>query len=448
MLDTIIIGGGFSGIAAARILHKKNKSFIVLEARERLGGRVCTKRFENEQYLDFGGQWIGPTQDRMYALCKEYGVDYYETYNEGYNILDFDQKVKKYRGLIPKIDIISLLNLDWLLRKMERMAKGIPASKPWSHPKSEAFDKILLSDFIKNNSFTKASHKVITYGLETVFACELNTISLLHVLFYIKSGHNLNSLISIKDGAQQHRIVGGMQTLVDKIAAEFLPKIRYNHPVRSIKQDQNSVMVAGDGFEFEAKNVIIAIPPPLAAEIKFSPELGSQKSQIINRISMGKVGKCFMVYDKPFWRDKNFSGQALADEHSPFQTFFDSSPKNGEYGVILGFTIADRAENFFKKSLEQRKQTMLKKLVDYFGDEAKNPTAYQDFTMTDETWSRGCYAGLYPVGGWTEFQDAYSKPEGRLFWAGTEASDVWFGYIEGAVRAGEKAAHMTIGNLS
>ncbi len=163
---------------------------------------------------------------------------------------------------------------------------------------------------------------------------------------------------------------------------------------------------------------------------------------------MGKVGKCFMVYEKPFWRDQKFNGQALADEHSPFQTFFDSSPKNGEYGVILGFTIADRAEDFFKKTLEQRKQAMLQKLMDYFGEEAKNPTAYHDFTMTDETWSRGCYAGLYPVGGWTSFQDAYSKPEDRIFWAGTEASDVWFGYIEGAVRAGEKAAQMTLGNPS
>ncbi|MCL6259038.1 FAD-dependent oxidoreductase [Aquiflexum sp. TKW24L] len=448
MLDTIIIGGGFSGIAAARILHKTNKSFIVLEARERLGGRVYTKRFENGQYLDFGGQWIGPTQDRMYALCKEYGVDYYETYNEGYNILDFGQKVRKYKGLIPKIDILSLLNLDWLLKKMERMAKSISASNPWSHPQAEAYDNMLLSDFIKKNCLTQASHKVITYGLETVFACELNTISLLHALFYIKSGHNLNSLISIKDGAQQHRIVGGMQTLVDKMAAKFLSQIHFNHPVQSIQQDQNSVKVSGDGFEFEAKNLIIAIPPPLAAEIKFTPELTSQKSQIINRISMGKVGKCFMVYDKPFWRDKNFSGQALADEHSPFQTLFDSSPKNGEYGVILGFAIADRAEEFFKKTLEQRKHAMLQKLVDYFGEDAKNPTAYHDFTMTDETWSRGCYAGLYPVGGWTAFQDAYSKPEDRFFWAGTEASDVWFGYIEGAVRAGEKAAQMTIGNPS
>jgi monoamine oxidase len=439
MMDVIIIGGGFSGIAAARILHKANKSFIVLEARERLGGRVYTKRFENGQYLDFGGQWIGPTQDRMYALCKEYGVDYFETYNEGYNILDFDQKVKKYRGLIPKIDIISLLNLDWLLRKMERMAKEISGSTPWSHPKSETYDNILLSDFIKKNCITQSSHKVITYGLETVFACELNTISLLHALFYIKSGHNLNGLISIKDGAQQHRIVGGMQTLVDKMAAEFLTKVHFNQPVQSIKRDKNSVRVAGDGFEFEAKNVIIAIPPPLAAEIKFSPELTSQKSQLINQIRMGKVGKCFMIYEKPFWRDQKFSGQALADEHSPFQTLFDSSPKNSEYGVILGFTIADRAEDFFKKSLEQRKQAILKKLVDYFGEEAKNPTAYHDFSMTDETWSRGCYAGLYPVGGWAAFQDAYSKPEDRIFWAGTEASDVWFGYIEGAVRAGERA---------
>lgn len=448
MLDTIIIGGGFSGIAAARILHKTNKSFIVLEARERLGGRVYTKRFENGQYLDFGGQWIGPTQDRMYALCKEYGVDYYETYNQGYNILDFKGKVKKYKGLIPKIDIISLINLDWILRKMERMAKSVSSANPWTHPKALEYDRILLSDFIQKNCLTRVSHKVITYGLETVFACELHTISLLHALFYIKSGHNLNSLISIRDGAQQHRIVGGMQTLIEKIAVEFQSRILFNHPVESISQDQNIVKVAGAGFEFEAKNVIIAIPPPLAAEIEFSPKLTSQKAQLIRQISMGKVGKCFMVYEKPFWRNKNFSGQALADENSPFQTLFDSSPKNGEYGVILGFTIAERAGEFFKKTIDQRKQAMLQRLVDYFGEEANNPTAYHDYTMTDETWSRGCYAGLYPVGGWMNYRNAYSSTEGRIFWAGTEASDTWFGYIEGAVRAGEKAAQMTMGNSS
>ncbi|TVP45316.1 MAG: FAD-dependent oxidoreductase [Mongoliibacter sp.] len=447
MKDVIIIGAGFSGLAAAKTLHAQHISFVLLEARDRIGGRVYTKRFENGKYLDFGGQWIGPGQDKMYALCEEYGIEIYETYNQGRHILDLNGKIKKYKGLIPRLDIFSLLNLDWLMRKLESMAKEITSSSPWNHPKASTWDQLNLEDFIRKHSYTKTCRKVINIALETVFASKLKEISLLHALFYFKSGRNLNTLINIQDGAQQHRIVGGMQGLAEKITAPFQEHIYYNHAVKEVRSFDNEIWVRGDGFELKAKKLIMAIPPPLARDIQFHPQLAASKSGLLQKLEMGTVGKCFMVYKEPFWRKEGFSGQAFADENSPFQSIFDSSPKDGEYGVILAFTIADRAEQFFKKTKKEREKSLLDKLVDYFGEKAASPLFYEDFTMTDEKWSKGCYAALYPTNAWTKYEDALSMGENSVFWAGTEASPEWYGYIEGAVRSGETAARNVISSL-
>ena len=232
--SVVIVGGGFSGIAAAKKLHEAGQSFMVLEARERLGGRVFTKRFDNDLYLDFGGQWIGPTQDRMYELCHELGVSYFETYNEGKNILDLGKKLKTYRGTIPKLDLFSLLNLDWLIRKLEKLAQQIDPKAPWKHLKAKDWDGQNLDEFLQKNSKTKACYQVIRLGCETIFACDPHQLSLLHALFYIRSGTSLDCLINVKGGAQQHRIKGGMQTLIEAMAKPFLDQIRFQSPVKSI----------------------------------------------------------------------------------------------------------------------------------------------------------------------------------------------------------------------
>jgi monoamine oxidase len=444
MLDTIIIGAGFSGIAAGKLLHEHGRTFKILEARDRIGGRVHTKRFSEELYVDLGGQWIGPGQDRMYQLCEELAVPYFETYNTGYHMLDFGGKVKKFKGLIPKLDPVSLVNIDFVLKKLEKMAKQINVDQPWSHPKAAHYDSVSLAFFLEKNCRTQNCKKIVQLALETVFACELNEISLLHALFYIKSGRDLNTLINIENGAQQHRIVGGMQTLIGRMAEPFREEILFEHPVYAVEQKEGFVHVSGQGFDFPAKTAIIAIPPPLAANIDFNPPLPLEKRQLLDRIAMGIVVKCFMIYEKPFWRKEDFSGQAFADGNSPFQSIFDSSPKDGSYGIILGFCISDRAKAFLQKEKTKRQLTMQQMLVRYFGEKANNPIQYIDHTMSDEAWTKGCYAGLYPTGAWTGFKDAYRKQQGNIFWAGTESSEKWYGYIEGAVLAGEKAAKMVL----
>jgi monoamine oxidase len=447
LLDTIIIGAGFSGLAAARTLKQSHKKFLVLEARDRVGGRTHTRYLHDGKYVDIGGQWIGPTQDRMYALAKEYGINWYDTYNQGKNILDLNNTIRTYSGLIPKMDVLSLINIDYVLKKLDRMARRVPLDKPWSIPQAKEWDSLTLEAWVRKHCYTANCFKVVRAGLETVYASELNEVSLLHALFYIRSGTNLNCLLSIDNGAQQHRIKGGMQALSDAISKPFQDSIKFNHAVKRVTQLDDSVSVEGDGFSFRAKHVIIAIPPVLINHIEFSPPLPMYKSQLIQKLSMGIVGKVFGVYEKPFWREKGYSGQVVADEHAPFQTFFDSSPADSSYGVLLAFCIADRARNFFAKDEAPRKQIALEAFGKYFGKEATQPLHYIDHCWADEAWSRGCYVGLYPAGAWTNFQNALAQPTGVIHWAGTETADVWYGYIEGAVRAGERAANEVLNKI-
>lgn len=442
--DVVIIGAGFSGLAAARLLHKAGKDFSILEARNRVGGRTYTQRIDKNKYVDLGGQWIGPSQDSMYALAEEYKVPWFETYDAGKNILDLNQKLRTYRGLIPKMDLVSLINLDFILKRLESKARKIPLENPWLAGNAQKWDAISLEAFVLKHCYTKNTFKIIKAGLETVFAAELNEISLLHALFYIRSGRNLNTLISIDNGAQLHRLKGGMQTLAEKIADTFLTQIHFNRAVLSIKQEQDVVSISGKDFTCKAKQAIIAIPPPLVKEINFDPPLPLAKSQLLDKLSMGIVGKVFGIYEEPFWRKKGFSGQVVADEHAPFQTFFDASPDDGSYGVLLAFCLANRARSFFSYSQEERKQIALQSFEKYFGVEAKEPLHYIDHCWADESWSKGCFAAIYPTGSWTNFQDTLATPFGRLHWAGTETSKVWYGYIEGAVRAGERAAKETL----
>ncbi len=440
IVQVAIVGGGFSGIAAAKKLHQAGISFLVLEARDRLGGRVFTKKFNEGFYLDLGGQWIGPTQDRMYSLCEELGVEHFETYNQGKNILDLGKKLKTYLGTIPKLDLISLINLDWIIRKLENLAKQIDPSSPWTHPKATFFDKQNLDEFLLKYAKTKPCYEVIRVGCETIFACDPHEISLLHALFYIRSGTSLDCLITIKNGAQQHRIKGGMQSLIEAMAKPFWNQIRFKSPVQRITYSTNRVEIQGEDFRITSLSVILAVPPPLLSEIEFSPTLPQEKVGLLKRYPMGRVVKCFMIYEKPFWRAKGFSGQSVSDSKSPFQTLFDCSPADGGKGILMGFVIGRRADHFLAYDNEKRQKEMIEVLVRYFGEEASRPLAYQDFSMSDEKWSKGCYAGLMKENSWTEFKDIYRQAAPPLYFAGTEAAVRWHGYIEGAVLAGEDAA--------
>lgn len=439
--NTIIIGGGFAGISAARTLHKRGKSFVVLEARDRLGGRVHSTKVLDDVTIELGGQWIGPTQDRMYELVDEFNIETFPTYDDGKCVLDLNKKISTYSGLIPKVDVISLFYIDSAIKKLDKMAKTISVDAPWSHPKAKEWDSMSLASFLQKKIKTKKALQIIQAGFETVMACKLSEVSLLHVLFYIKSGKNVDTLLNIKNGAQQDRIVGGMQRIVEKMASPFSSNIHFESPVVKIEQHEKGCTVYTKTQSFQSEKIIIAIPPVLAGRLEYSPPLSIAKQQLLQKIPMGIVVKCYAVYKTPFWRKKGYSGEAVTDENSMHQTVFDNGAPNADYGVLIGFSIANRATELMKFTVEERKELFVKTLVRYFGEEAKDISHYEDKCWAEEEFSQGCYVGYLPPGVWTHYKDEIRNPENNIHWAGTETATVWNGYIEGAVRSGMRAAN-------
>jgi monoamine oxidase len=439
-MDAIIIGAGLSGLAAGLKLKAAGKKFMILEARDRVGGRVFTKALPNGGYVDLGAAWIGPTQTRMYELLKENNIGHYPTYDEGKSILRFNGKLKTYKGIIPPLPIFTLLSLDAAIKKINKLSKTINLQEPWHSPDAKKWDSMTLHTWMQQQMSSAKARMFFKIATEAIFATDPADMSMLHALFYTKSGKDFDTLMNIREGAQQDRILGGSQTLANGMAAQLKDEIILNAPVRIVNQEDEMVMAVCDGErKFSAKKMIITIPPVLVPAIRFNRRLPNNREQLMQRMFMGTVGKCYAIYDKPFWRDKGLNGLCATNE-GPITVTFDNSPSDAKYGVLMGFVLANQAKDFFLLPESERKANALKCFENFLGPQALHPQHYLDFSWSNEEWSRGCYAAVMPTGTWTSVGKTLREPCGNIHWAGTETSDIWNGYMEGAVRAGERAA--------
>jgi monoamine oxidase len=439
MYDCIIVGAGYAGLSAARKLKQAGKNILLLEARERVGGRVYTKLLEDGSYADLGAQWVGANQHRMYDLAREYGIGTFPTYDIGKSSLYFNQKIKLYKGIIPPLPLFALLNLDGAIRKINRLSKRIDLSKPWLSKDAAVWDRISLAQWMDQNLKNSTARKLFTVAAEAIFATNAANISMLHVLFYTRSGKNFDTLMNIRNGAQQHRIAGGAQSICLAMAAELNDCIRLNAGVTRIDQSDIEVVVHGDGFSYAAKKLLLALPPAVANKIHFVQPLPEQKKLFLQQNFMGSVIKCYAVYNTPFWRNQKKNGLCAAPGE-PISVSFDNSPADGSKGILMGFALADSAKAMLLLPEADRKKIVLQNFVQYFGAEAALPNYYIDHCFTEERWSLGCYAGMMPVNGWSSSGAAARSITGHIHWAGTETATEWNGYMEGAVRSGERAA--------
>lgn len=446
--DVAIVGAGFAGLAAADTLVRAGRRVHVLEARDRVGGRVETHVLADGTTLDVGGQWLGPTQDRMYALCERFGAEVYPMYTSGKSLLRLGGRTRRYRGHIPlRAPLFTLANLGWVLARLELLARRIPLEAPWDAPDAAALDQRTLGDWVRRNIPNAHARAIVRVGIEAVFAADADELSLLHALFYMRSGGSFDALTRSSGGAQQDRVTGGIQQLADGLAQSVRDAgstVELGCAVSRIEHDAGSVTVHAGGSAVRARHAIVAVPPPLASDIAFEPALSDDRRELLAHLPMGAVIKCIAVYDEPYWRTRGLSGASVSDE-GPVHVTFDASPANGRPGVMLGFIEGPKARELAQLSTEERRPIVLRCFERCFGPDALRVREYVDRAWTNEPFSRGCYAALFPPGAWTRWGRTVRAPEGRIHWAGTETAPVWNGYIEGAVRSGERAAAEILG---
>jgi monoamine oxidase len=285
---------------------------------------------------------------------------------------------------------------------------------------------------------SRSARTLLEIATEAVWAQEPGDLSLLHVLFYTHSAGSFDALIGTEGGAQQDRFVGGSQRLALR-AAEGLDVV-LEAPVRTIAHGDDGVRVRGDGgTEVAARRVIVAIPPTLATRIAYDPPLPGYRDQLTQRMAQGTVAKCMAIYDEPFWRANGLTGQATSDA-GPVRVTFDNSPPDGRPGVLLGFLEGRHARRAGRMAPADRRKMVVDCFARLFGPRAAKPDGYVERLWAEEEWTRGCYGCAMPTGAWTEFGEALRAPIGPLHWAGAETATVWSGYMDGAVRSGERAA--------
>jgi len=437
--DVVVVGAGLAGLAAARSLQASGSDVVVLEARDRVGGRVLNHQLPGGEVVEMGGEWIGPSQLRINKLVAELGLETFPTHDTGEHVLDFDGRVKRYTGEIPPLPKAALVDLGQSQLRFDRLAKRVPVEAPWAADRAERWDEETFATWVRRNTRTAAARFFWEVFAEAVFAAEPQDMSLLHALAYTHSGGGVNSLIGVRNAAQQDRLVGGSQLIAHLLAEPLGEELRLNAPVRKIEQRADGVTVEADGVTVRAGRAIVSIPPVLAGRIVYEPALPPQRDLLTQKMPAGSVIKINAVYDEPFWRADGLSGQVGGDR-APIKFTFDNSPPSGTPGVLVCFLEGAHARRFGRVDADARRGAVLASLAGYFGKRAAKPIDFVERDWSAEEWTRGCYGAHLAPGVWTQFGPALREPIGRIHWAGTETAAAWSGYMDGALSSGERAA--------
>ena len=450
--DVCVVGAGLAGLVTARQLVRAGNDVVVLEARDRVGGRVLNHRIGPGVVTELGAEFTGPTQDRIQALAAEVGVALFPTYNEGNDVLIVEGRRSLYPAVPGVSDDPDFQAAIAAIGPLDQMAAEVPVAAPWKAPRANEWDAQTLAQFRDQQVATPGGRQLFDVASRAIWGRDPEELSLLYALFYTAAAGNPTTpgsfvrLFTTAGGGQESRFVGGSQLVPIRVARRLGTRVLLGTPVRRIETTgSDRVRVTADGVEVAARRVVTAVPPVRAARIDFSPALPAAKRRLLRTLAPGTTLKLEVTYDRPWWRDLGLSGQGISP-NDPANATFDNTPPQGAPGILFGFVVGGGARGL-PASAAGRQAALVDNLVAFFGDEARNVTGFVQGDWTRDPWTRGCPVGTFSRNKVSTLGPQLRRPVGLVHFAGAETSDYWFGFMDGAVRSGERVAAEVVRSL-
>ncbi|XP_076038910.1 putative flavin-containing monoamine oxidase A isoform X3 [Oratosquilla oratoria] len=461
--DVVVVGGGVAGLVAAYRLKQMDPLLTVkvLEAKGRVGGRTLTEELDIgnglKEKFDLGGQWVGYAQEDVMDLIKELSIETYPQHIDGTKFMQLgSDSVRTYKSDIPSLSIRGLIELQYLIWKVEWMAKKVPIQDPYSSPYAEELEGLTVEAFIRKHTSSLEVVEVLDVACKVAFGADARRISALYLLAYGNASGGIMKLFEVKDAAQELRLKGGAMQ-ISEILAERIGKgnVLLNHPVQKIIQNDDEVLVLTEnGKTFQSKRVVMAAPPNMINTMKFEPPISGFKKVIYENQPIGHLTKFIVIYRKAFWKDKGYSGEIVSNGGTsslngcttgPISVTFDATSFKGT-PAIVGFIAGRASIEWCKKTEKEREEAVMHDLARHFGSEALDYVSYNEKIWAEEPYTGGCPV-MFGVPG-TMFAFPHLRlPFNRIHFAGTETATKCTGFISGAVQSGKRAATEILYNL-
>ncbi len=441
MLDCVIVGAGFAGLTAATQLVRRGGQVVLLEARDRVGGRVASAILSGGEVVDMGGQWIAPSHDRVLELVGNAGLETVPANPGKLTVVSHGviRAVEPSDTSVEKGSPFSIADLGQGLMRLQRLSERTASDEAWAQANAAWLDQS-VERWITSNLRTPAGRRDIHAAMRAVFETPLEKTTLRQALEKVREGIDMENLIAANGEIGQVRVPGGLWQVCDQIGHALGDRLRYHQVVTAIHQHDDVVTVSTeDGKSYEAASAIVALPPWLAKDIEYSPALEAWRRETVKKTPPGNVIKCFLVYDRPWWRDEGLSGQMSADE-GPVRVTFDTTDDPSGRGILTGFFEGGEASMLTKFSQSMRQRVFKDAMVSVFGERAADPVEYTDCDWGAEPFTKGSHGAHFAPGAWSVTGQKLGEPFGRVHFTGAEYASKFNGYMEGAVRRGAETA--------
>jgi monoamine oxidase len=440
-MKAIVVGAGLAGLTAAHDLVRAGHDVVVLEARDRVGGRMHGIEVAPGEWVDAGAAYLGERHTELQDLLATLGLKTVPTEMSGDSRFMLDGGGgRTMPGRFPPLSAVALGDMFELL---DELTRRVDPDAPWASPDAARLDELTAADWADQHLRRPDARLFFPLFLGEMMAADPAEVSMLHVAFYLRSGGGISYLNDFEGGAQDSRIDGGAHRVCEALA-EALPagSLRLGEPVLGIDEGGGAVRVLTESTSYDADRVVVALPPLLADGLTIGPQAPPPRATPAS--GRGCAVKVHLIYPEPAWRRDGLSGWSV-NAVGPLLSTVDDTPYFGSLGVLTGFVTGAEAHRFSALSLAEQQAAATAQAAQIFPD-LPGPEAVYVTDWVSEEYSRGCYAAVLGPGDWGRLGPHLSRPHGRVHWAGTETSTEFFGLMEGAIRSGHRAAAEILGD--